>query len=616
MKSKFILKRLILRGENKKDACLNFEKGLNVIAGASDTGKSFAFECINFGFGSSDVPELPPEADGYNSVYLEIETFSENIFTIRRDFNDKDNAYWIYSDIDNINKDTSFEKIKAESKTDKNISEKILSICGCSYKNLLKKITTGETKKFTFRDFIPLIMVNEGRITQKFSPVHRTSTRGNTLAVSEWTAFQTIITGEDYLKVKKAESPDIIKSHIKGQIQELELLCADLRTEIEKLKVAVVGTSIDDLDKKIEELENIIDEKKEYLLSKEEEYGILVRRLKEVDYERQRISDNVRKFHLLMENYKSDIERLEFIEAAHNVTGQLLDVKCPVCHAISQNIVDVNQKSLCQIAFHAEKRKTELLMEDLKATLENGEINKEKIEIENRELIDKINRLVSDINESLRPVIDSKLEEISNLLEKRELWSALYTTDSKLKKYEDRIDELSSQEKTANKSKNSIKDIPDEKVEKLSEIVKKILTSWNFIEKNSVVEFEKNNKDLRIDGKNKQLFGKGARAIINSAFLIALMKYCYDDKLCHPGIIILDTPLTTFKEKDKVEKEKDESVGKNIKMAVYEQLATFAKEYQIIIFENEEPAEELKSNINYIHFSGNSNVDRSGFIPQ
>ena len=140
MKSKFILKRLILRGENKKDACLNFEKGLNVIAGASDTGKSFAFECINFGFGSSDVHELPPEADGYNSVYLEIETFSENIFTIRRDFNDKDNAYWIYSDIDNINKDTSFEKIKAESKTDKNISEKILSICGCSYKNLLKKL--------------------------------------------------------------------------------------------------------------------------------------------------------------------------------------------------------------------------------------------------------------------------------------------------------------------------------------------------------------------------------------------------------------------------------------------------------------------------------------------
>lgn len=47
MKSKFFLKRLVLGGNNKKNAILNFEEGLNVIAGASDTGKSFAFDCIN-----------------------------------------------------------------------------------------------------------------------------------------------------------------------------------------------------------------------------------------------------------------------------------------------------------------------------------------------------------------------------------------------------------------------------------------------------------------------------------------------------------------------------------------------------------------------------------------
>lgn len=243
-------------------------------------------------FGSSNVPALPPEAKGYNSVYLEIETLNNDVFTIRRDFNDKNNAYWIYSKFEDINDDTSFEKIKAESKTDKNISEKILSICGCNYKNLLKKTSTGETKKFTFRDFVPLIMVNEGRITQKYSPVHRTSPRGNTLAVSEWTAFQTIITGEDYIKTSKAESADVIKSRIKGQIQELELLCAELKTEIEELKEAVEGTSVDELDKRIEELQTVIDEKKEYLLSKEEEYCLLIKRLKEADYEKQRISDN------------------------------------------------------------------------------------------------------------------------------------------------------------------------------------------------------------------------------------------------------------------------------------------------------------------------------------
>ena len=42
------------------------------------------------------------------------------------------------------------------------------------------------------------------------------------------------------------------------------------------------------------------------------------------------------------------------------------------------------------------------------------------------------------------PFIDSKLEEISGLLEKRELWNVMHANDSKIKKYEDRISELES----------------------------------------------------------------------------------------------------------------------------------------------------------------------------
>jgi len=92
------------------------------------------------------------------------------------------------------------------------------------------------------------------------------------------------------------------------------------------------------------------------------------------------------------------------------------------------------------------------------------------------------------------------------------------------------------------------------------------------------------------------------------------MEYCYDNRFCHPGIVILDTPLTTFREKDADTDEKDESVGKDIKMAVYDNLATTCKDYQVIIFENEEPTKDLKNKINYIHFTGNDNVDRQGFI--
>lgn len=92
MHSRLILKKLILTGNGKQDAVINFHEGLNVIAGASDTGKSFAFECINFILGSSEVPSCPPEAKGYQTVYMEIkDSCQQEVFTLRRDFSKDDN---------------------------------------------------------------------------------------------------------------------------------------------------------------------------------------------------------------------------------------------------------------------------------------------------------------------------------------------------------------------------------------------------------------------------------------------------------------------------------------------------------------------------------------------
>ena len=67
----FEIKKLLLQGVGKTDAFLDFNIGLNVVAGASDTGKSFAYECINYILGASDTPEIPNEARGYEWVLLE-----------------------------------------------------------------------------------------------------------------------------------------------------------------------------------------------------------------------------------------------------------------------------------------------------------------------------------------------------------------------------------------------------------------------------------------------------------------------------------------------------------------------------------------------------------------
>lgn len=85
---------------------------------------------------------------------------------------------------------------------------------------------------------------------------------------------------------------------------------------------------------------------------------------------------------------------------------------------------------------------------------------------------------------------------------------------------------------------------------------------------------------------------------------------------CHPGVVVLDSPLTTYKEKDKKNGEDDESVGQGIKGKFYTMLADEETLKQIIIFDNEEPSEEVKGEISYLHFSGEASIGRKGFIPE
>jgi hypothetical protein len=66
--SGFYISKLSVSGPGKPPAELEFIDGLNVVCGASDTGKSFAVSCIDFAFGASKSPRPIPEVSGYQTV--------------------------------------------------------------------------------------------------------------------------------------------------------------------------------------------------------------------------------------------------------------------------------------------------------------------------------------------------------------------------------------------------------------------------------------------------------------------------------------------------------------------------------------------------------------------
>ena len=66
------LRELRLTGLVKPPAIMKFVGGANVISGASDTGKSYLFRCMDYVLGAEKMTKKVDEDEGYSTVQLEL----------------------------------------------------------------------------------------------------------------------------------------------------------------------------------------------------------------------------------------------------------------------------------------------------------------------------------------------------------------------------------------------------------------------------------------------------------------------------------------------------------------------------------------------------------------
>jgi hypothetical protein len=90
--------------------------------------------------------------------------------------------------------------------------------------------------------------------------------------------------------------------------------------------------------------------------------------------------------------------------------------------------------------------------------------------------------------------------------------------------------------------------MPEKIYSELSDEVKNVFTSWGIAcEK---VYYDPTLNDIEIDGKKRSNSGKGYRAIYLSGFMVAILLFCLRNSLKHPNFLVLDSPLTQYKERD------------------------------------------------------------------
>ena len=609
----------ISNAAEKLPAIIDFAPGFNVISGPSDTGKSLIFECINYALGSKKTPKDRPESRGYSTVFLSI-LAGEEIITLRR--STRSEAIMVYkSDYDNI-EDEGTEKIvlSASSQAADNISDYLLSIIDMKDKRL-KKNDRNETKSLTFNILRKLLLVDETKIQKETSPIF---TDIPTDATSEKALLRYMLTGIDYSDIIAVKDPKIRKADANARINLLDKLIGSNSNSLKE------NTSKEELEKQLGKLFASIEGETNKVFENQNEIEDLREQRRTAfdnaiaaDSKIDQLKEILSRFTLLSQHYKTDLERLDAIIEAGNGLSGVIEVHCPLCGSESEHHrleCAISEKEIIEIKISCEREKKkinslngDLLQTIIQVTNEIQDLFRTKEVNENEfKHIDKV------ISDKLEPNIFSLKNHLRELFETKKEVEIAISTLEQVKIMQDLKASAEKDLKTPTKASISPVEVKAIEAGELIKVIEKNLIDWsypNLSKDENRVLFSELNQDIAIIDKDRASQGKGYRAITYAAWIISLMELCLDKKMPHPGFIVLDSPLVTYRPADKPQISKNDAISDNMKERFYGSLSNLSKDRQIIILENEDPSEEVIKKIHYTHFTRNTEFGRYGFIP-
>lgn len=604
----FTIAELRFRGNGVEDVVVPFAPGLSLVTGPSNTGKSLIRAAINFVFGSSEAMKTVDEGAAYQIIFVEVRTNEGIAVTFERAWHGGDIKQY-HAAAKDVTASTPSTLLSARhsAENQNNISIVLLALSGFTGVKLRKK-QTGDLRNLSFRDFVEYVLISEERIITERSPIHTGSPIDKTF---ESSLFRVLLTGKDDADIIAVPSPKDEKSRFAGREEAIERIKADIlaripqdgRTEDDLLEMAST------IDARIAEQSRLLESYRADLTGLEQR-----RRGLERDYERSvarftQIEANLRRFDLLSQQYESDLKRLQSTVEAGNLFADSQERPCPVCgadpqhhreHGITPEQLD-DFTSACQ----AEAEKIQGRQADLRGTI--AQLNVERNEL--KAALDEIGRWRTEtaqaFNSILGPSITTIGDDLSGLSGRRSEIAARLSLYEQLHRL-DALEQYSEDAPRVRKEKGFAV-LPPSAYDDFAKAVQELLGLWSFPELGRVV-YDNAAEDIVISGKARKDNGKGYRAITYAAFMIALLRETKRKKLAHPGFIIMDSPLVTYREPD-------EHMGEGVKFAFYHDLAINLGDAQVIVLENEQPPEDIKQGICLTQFTKNQTVGRYGLFP-
>lgn len=586
---------------------LEFEPGVNVICGASDTGKSFLVDSIDFMLGGSALKEIP-ERTKYDRITLNLAATGAEDFRLQRSMS---GGNFQLSE-SGRSEFTTLKQSHAHGNTD-NLSGYLLDKIGLLGKRILKSKAKGTTQSLSFRNLARLVIVQEGEIQQASSPFWSGQ---YTTKTSEIATVKLLLTGvDDSAVVPDADkAPDNVR-----QLALIEELLSDLQTEIED-----TGEDREDLSEQLERLERAIDTRREELSASQRALDEFLARRRSLFEKKQQafdrideISDLLTRFSLLADHYDVDLKRLTAIRESGSMFAYVEQVACPLCGAAAdaqhlEETCDGDVEAVVAAAA-AEIEKIMRLRSELDSTVEDLRAEAEELSEVLEALEVEYEALNRDIQGTVGPEVADARASFSALVEERSSVrkaAELFTRYDKL--VEKRAGYLKEDDSVGSAETEIAVGIPESIAHDFSSRLSKILKEWDFPGECHVY-YDKDSSDFVIDGKPRSSRGKGLRAITHAAVNIALLEYCQSNGLSHPGFVVLDSPLLAY-----YKPEGDEEIalqGTDLEERFYDYLIKHhGQDSQVIIMENRHPPKRIEQQVKLTVFTGNPNTGRFGLL--
>ncbi|WP_101908641.1 AAA family ATPase [Marasmitruncus massiliensis] len=593
---RFYIKKLTVTGQGKEPSIITFGKGLNIVCGPSDTGKSYIIECIDYIFGGSTIPIDPKE--GYDCVKMIVET-SQGTVTAERFFNtNKLSVSSTDPRVETGEYGTRSGKLNAN-------TDLWLKLIGIEERHSVIWKKTFEKKALTWRYFLHMFLIKEDRIIQRSSillPNQNTATTGALASLLY------LITGEDFADADPREEKKIrvarkaaVADYIRGRLAYF----ADRKGALDDFDVP---DSID-LQSQVEDIIDEISQTENRIADTSRRNKNILRQIFALNEQLTECDTLYGRYIALQSQYKSDVRRLAFIvEGEYRQANYPVSAKCPFC----DHDIEIDSEASYIEASHAELHRIQLQIQDL--CVSETELVTERHEIESRiaSLNAEKETVEELLNNELKPravILKKTLAEYRKAMEVHDEFSFISSLEISMKSelFDAEMEDEESEIEFSIKSRfdRSILDVFDRHIEN-------VLRSCKY-EGFGSARLGLSSFDVLVNEKDKGTFGKGYRAFLNTAFALALAAFLTESAKYSPGLLVVDSPILSLTEPCE-ELTSDEQASDSMKTALFQYMTENQSNVQTIIIENNIPEIDYGNGTTIIRFTKDETIGRYGFL--